>query len=212
MIEIVPAILTKSPDEFKEMLRAAEPYFLSVHLDIADGVFVPNTTIKGPEELASVHTPLKITVHLMVSKPEGVLGQWLDAAIESLIFHLESTNQMDELINKTRAGGKKVGIAINPDTPIESIMPFADKVDFVHFMTVNPGFYGSEFKEEVLNKIKNFNQKYPDIKISVDGGVDLTTARKLVESGVDVLIAGSYFFRQGRKMDEALENMKKSIY
>src|SRR3989344_1296120 len=211
MIEIVPAILTNSPDEFKEMLRVAEPYFSRVNLDIADGVFVPNTTIKGAEELASMHTPLKITVHLMVSKPEDVLRQWLDADIESLIFHLESTNQMDELINKTKTGGKKVGIAINPDTPTESIMPFVDRADFIHFMTVVPGFYGSEFKEEVLNKIKNFSQKYPDVEISVDGGIDLTTARMAVESGADILIAGSYFFRQGRNMDEALENMKKSI-
>lgn len=212
MVEIVPAILAKSPDEFKEMLRAVEPFFSRVHLDIADGIFVPNTTIKGAEELASIHTPLKITVHLMVSKPEDVLRQWLDADVESLIFHLESTDQMDKLINKTKAGGKKVGIAINPDTPIESIASFADMVDFVHFMTVDPGFYGSEFKEEVLNKIKNFRGKYPDIEISVDGGIDLTTARKVAESGADVLIAGSYFFRQGRNTDEALENMKKSLH
>ena len=211
MIEIVPSILTNSPDEFKEMLRAAEPYFSRVHLDIADGVFAPNTTIKGAEELASIHTPLKITVHLMVSKPEDVLRQWLDADIESLIFHLESTDQMDELINNTKAGGKKVGIAINPDTPTESLMPFVGKADFVHFMMVYPGFYGGEFKEEVLNKIKNFSQKYPDVEISVDGGIDLTTARMAVESGADILIAGSYFFRQGRNMEEALENMKKSI-
>src|SRR3989344_4519809 len=212
MIEIVPAILTKSPDEFKEMLWVAEPYFSRVHLDIADGVFVPNTTIKGAEELASIHTPLKITVHLMVSKPEDVLRQWLDADIESLIFHLESTNQMDELINKTKTGGKKVGIAINPDTPTESIMPFVDRADFIHFMTVVPGFYGSEFKEEVLNKIKNFSQKYPNIEIAVDGGIDLVTARKVVEAGADVLVVGSYFFKNGKDIGGSLKNMKKEVY
>lgn len=216
MIEIVPAILTNSPDEFNEMMHSVESHFTSVHLDIADGVFVPNTTIKGIEELESTSTPLKATVHLMVQRPENILDQWLNTRVEALIFHIESTKNIEELISKTKASGKRIGIAINPDTSVETIHSFVDKVDFVNFMTVDPGFYGSEFREGVLSKIKSFRQKYPKAEISVDGGINLTTARKVIEAGANILFAGSYFFppkadRQGQDIGEALENMKKAI-
>lgn len=211
MIEIVPAILTNSSDEFEEMIRSVEPHFSYVHLDIADGVFVPNTTIKGADELERAHTPLKTTVHLMVAGPENIIEQWLHTEVEAFILHIESTKQMDKLISDTKDRGKKVGIAINPDTPIEELTPFVDKVDFVNFMTVDPGFYGSEFRPEVLDKIKDFKRRYANVKISVDGGINPITARKAVEAGADILIAGSYFFRYGQDMNEALENMKKAI-
>ena len=211
MIQIVPSILTNSSEEFEKMMHLIEPHFSSVHLDIADGVFVPNTTIKGIDELEKTRTPLKMAVHLMVWEPENTLETWLNTGVETLIFHIESTGKMDELIIKTREKGKRVGIAINPDTSSEAVGPFVNKIDFVHFMTVNPGFYGSEFKEEVLGKIKDFSQQYPDIEIWVDGGIDLTTAKKVVESGADVLIVGSYFFKQSQDFGEALENMKKVV-
>ncbi|OGN15322.1 MAG: hypothetical protein A3J47_04155 [Candidatus Yanofskybacteria bacterium RIFCSPHIGHO2_02_FULL_43_22] len=212
MAEIVPAILTNSIDEFDEMMRSAETHFPNVHLDIADGIFVPNMTISGTEELERNRTPLIIIAHLMVANPENILKQWLHTRVDGLIFHIESTKKMDELIDKTKDKGKKVGIAINPDTPTEAVGPFIDKIDFVHFMTVNPGFYGSEFKEEVLNKIKNFSQKYPNIEIAVDGGIDLVTARKVVEAGADVLVVGSYFFKNGKDIGGSLKNMKKEVY
>lgn len=211
MIQIVPAILTNSPDEFNEMIHSVESHFISAHLDIADGIFVPNTTIKGIEELENIHTPLKVAVHLMVQGPENILDQWLNTRADGLIFHIESTKKMDELIIKTKASGKKVGIGINPDTPTEAIYPFVDKVDFAHFMTVDPGFYGSEFRKEVLSKIKSFRQKYPNVEIRVDGGIDPTTAKGVIEAGANVLVAGSYFFKQGQDIDEALENMKKAV-
>lgn len=211
MIQIIPAILTNSPDEFEKMIRQIEPYVTRVHLDIADGIFVPNTTIKGVEELESTHTSLKVTVHLMVQGPENILDQWLNTRAGGLIFHIESTKKMDELISKTKAVGKKVGIAINPDTPAEVIELFVDKVDFINFMTVDPGFYGSEFREEVLVKIKNFRQKNPEVEIWVDGGINLTTARQVIDAGADILVAGSYFFKQGQDINEALENMKKAV-
>lgn len=216
MVQIVPAILTNSPDEFEEMMHSVESHFSSVHLDIADGVFVPNTTIRGIDELERVHVPLKITVHLMVQGPENIVDRWLNIGVETLIFHIESTKKVDELISRIKDKGKRVGIAINPETPAELLDPFVGKVDLVHFMTVDPGFYGSEFREEVLNKIKNFSQQHPDVEIGVDGGINLTTARMVTEAGADVLAVGSYFFppevdRRGQDIDEALENMKKVV-
>lgn len=208
MIQIIPAILTNSPDELEKMIRQIEPYTTRAHLDIADGVFVSNTTIKGIEELESIHTPLKVTVHLMVQEPENVLDQWLNTGAEALIFHIESTKKMDELISRTKAGGKNVGIAINPDTPIEDVAPFVDRVDFMQFMTVDPGFYGSEFKESVLGKIKSFRQKYPDIEIRVDGGISPATAKEAIRAGADVLVSGSFIFKSG-DVGKAIEELKK---
>ena len=214
MIKILPSILTNSPDEFEEMIRLIQPHFLSAHLDIVDGIFAPNTTIGGINELKRSHTSLKITAHLMVSGPENVLPQWLVVdEVEALIFHVESTKQMEKLISETKAKDKKVGIAVNPDTLIEEIIPFVENVDFVHFMTVDPGFYGSEFKEEVLDKIRNFRKKYDDVEIRVDGGINPGSARKIVEAGANVLIVGSYFFKHGQGQDivSALENMERSV-
>jgi len=214
MIKIIPSILTNSPDEFEEMMRLIQPHFLSTHLDIADEIFVPNKTIEGINELERLHTSLKITVHLMVSEPEKILPQWLAVGeVEALIFHVESTKQMDKLISETKSKGNKVGIAVNPDTPIEEIIPFVENVDFVHFMTVDPGFYGSEFREEVLGKIRNFRKKYDDVEIRVDGGINPGSARKIVEAGANVLIVGSYFFRYGQGGDivSSLENMERSV-
>src|SRR3989344_9395136 len=198
MTEIVPAILTSDPDEFNEMLRSAEAHFSSVHLDIADGVFVPNTTISGIEELERIHTPLAIIVHLMVANPENILEQWLKTRVEVFIFHIESTAQMDELISRTQAAGKKAGVALNQSTPIQAVVPFVDKADFIQFMTVDPGFHGSEFREEVLDKIRRFREKHNKIEIRVDGGIDPDTARRVAETGADVLVVGSYFFKHGQ--------------
>lgn len=212
LVQIIPAILTKSSNEFEKMVHQIEPYTSRAHIDIADGIFVSNTTVKGIEELANTHTPLKIIVHLMVQGPEKIIDQWLNTSAEAFIFHIESTKKMDELISKTKAGGKKVGIGINPATPTEAIYPFVDKVDFVHFMTVDPGFYGNEFKAEVLDKIKSFRQKYPDIEIGVDGGINPATAKSVVEAGADVLVSGSFIFQSGNvgkaivELQEAVQN------
>jgi len=211
MVEIIPAILAKTPEEFSSMLKKTEPYTAKVHVDVADGVFVPNKTVDGIDEIKEAHTSLQITAHLMISKPENCLEQWLDTDVEALIFHVESTDQMEKLINETNARGKRVGIAINPDTSLDDILPFVEKCDFIHFLTVDPGFYGGEFKKEVLDKIRRFKKKYGKIEVRVDGGINPDTAKKAAEAGADVLIAGSYFFKQGLGINDAMENLKKAV-
>lgn len=187
---------------------AVEPYVERVHLDIADGIFVPNMTIAGFEEIEDVETDLKIAVHLMVSKPENHIVRWLETPVDQFIFHIEATDKAQEVIDKIKEAEKAVGIAINPQTPVRAIEPFIDQVDLVHFMTVEPGFYGSEFAESVLPKISDFHFYYPDKPIQVDGGVDLETAPKLIEAGATLLIAGSYIFKS-KKYAEAIEKLKK---
>jgi ribulose-phosphate 3-epimerase len=206
-IEIIPSILVKTREELVEKIVAVEPYADSVHLDIADGIFVPNITILGFEEAETVETDLKIGVHLMVSKPENHIVRWLKTPADEFVFHIEATQKAQEVIDAIKEADKLAGIAINPQTPTDRIEPFIDFIDFVHFMTVEPGFYGGEFVESVLDKIADFHYFYPDKPIQVDGGINPETAPKLIKAGASILIAGSYIW-ESKDIGKAIEELK----
>lgn len=210
MIEIIPAILTKDSGEFAEMVKEIKPFSKKIHLDIADGIFVPNKTIDGIEELNKIENGSDITVHLMIKNPEEQIDDWLKTSAVGYIFHIEATDKAGELIKIIKENKKTAGIALNPKTPIETVMPYIDQIDFVHFMTVEPGFYGSKFVEPVLDKISELRRLYPGLLISVDGGVTPETAPKLVKAGVNILISGSYIFKS-MDIGEAINNLKNSI-
>jgi len=207
MTEIIPSILVKTREEMVEKIIAVEPYVERVHLDIADGIFVPNITISGFEEVEDIETDLKIGVHLMVSKPENHIVRWLETQADKFIFHIEATERAQEVIDKVKEADKEVGIAINPSTSISAIEPFIDQIDLVHFMTVEPGFYGGEFLESVLPKIADFHFYYPDKPIEVDGGVDPETLPGLIKAGANLLVTGSYIFKS-KDTAKAIEKMK----
>ena len=210
MIEIIPAILTKDSSEFADMVKEIMPFSKKIHLDIADGVFVPNKTIGGIEELKAVEGGLEITVHLMIKNPEEQISDWLKTSGVGYVFHIEATEKAGELIKIIKENKKRVGIALNPQTPIETVMPYIDQIDFVHFMTVEPGFYGSKFVEPVLDKISELRRLYSGMIISVDGGVTPETAPKLVKAGVNILISGSYIFKSS-DIGEAMKNLEKAV-
>lgn len=189
---------------------AVEPYVERVHLDIADGIFVPNLTIAGPEEVDTLETNLKIGVHLMVSKPENHVARWLETSVDKIIFHIEATQLVQEAINAAKDGDRSIGIALNPKTPVSRIEPYIDQIDFVHFMTVEPGFYGGEFMESVVDKISDFHYFYPDKSIEVDGGVNSETAPKLIAAGAGILVVGSHIFESG-DVGKAIENLKNVV-
>ncbi len=208
MIEIIPAILVKNREELLEKITAMEAHAERVHLDIADGIFVPNMTILGFEEMESIDTNLKTEVHLMVSKPENHIVRWLETPADRFIFHIEATNKAQEVIDAIKESEKMVGIALNPQTSIAKIEPFIDQIDFVHFMTVEPGFYGSKFVDSVVEKIKDFHFYYPDKPIEIDGGVTLETAPKLIEAGAEMLAVGSYIW-ESKNQAEAIKKLKE---
>lgn len=210
MIEIIPSILVKTKEELLEKISAVEQLAEWVHLDIADGIFVPNMTMAGFSEIETIETTLKFRVHLMVSKPENHIVRWLRTPAESFTFHVESTSQVMEVIEKIREAEKEVGLTLNPETPLSAIEPYINEIDFVHFMTVSPGFYGGEFVEDVLDKMSDCHYFYPDKPIMVDGGVTPETAPKLVQAGANILVAGSYIFKDGNPA-KALEELKNSI-
>ena len=210
MVEIIPSILVKTKEEFLNKILAVESLTERIHLDIADGIFVPNMTISGFEEVESIETSLKIEAHLMVSKPENHVIRWLETQVDSLIFHIEATQKATEVIEKAKEADRRIGVALNPETPISALAAFIDQIDFVHFMTVEPGFYGGQFVESVLDKMSDFHYFYPDKPISVDGGVNLETAPKLIQAGANTLIVGSYIWNS-KDVTQAIEEIKKNV-
>lgn len=227
MIEIIPAILTKDSGEFFDMFEKARRFSQKIHLDIADGVFVPNKTIGGIEEMKQIGTQpirasllnnirslfsgrIETTVHLMIANPENSINEWLKTPASGYIFHIEATEKPQEMISILKKSGKKIGIAINPKTPVDIVTPYLDRVREVHFMTVEPGFYGSKFEDSVVQKIADFHKLYPNILISVDGGVTPETAPRLTKAGATMLISGSYIFKSA-DIGEAIRELERVI-
>ena len=158
MIEIIPTILVKKFEKIKERIKTVEPYVSWVHLDIMDGIFTSNSTWNSPKDLKKIGTKMKLEAHLMVQKPENVINDWLKV-LDRIIIHYESKIDnkdlvIQKLIKKVHKKNKQIGLAISPDTPVNTVMPFLKKLDLVLIMTVNPGRGGQKFQEKTLEKIK----------------------------------------------------------
>jgi ribulose-phosphate 3-epimerase len=208
MIEIIPSILAKTSEELEMLLRKVEPYVDRVHLDIGDGDFVPTKTISGYEELIKMDTKVQFDVHLMVSQPEDQMYFWYKTKAERFLIHAETDHGHANLINQIHLNGRKVGLVLNPETQVEKIAELIDDVDFVQFMTVHPGFYGSEFVESVVNKIMEFHGQYPSVPVMVDGGVNPETILRLVAVGVTNFVVGSYLV-ESQDVGKAIEELNK---
>lgn len=191
-MEIIPSILVKTREEFEARVRLIESHFPSAQLDVADGIFVPNTTYDGFADVESLETPLMYGVHLMVSKPENHVTRWLELPrVNEICFHVEATTKHLEMISAVRESDASLGIVLNPKTPWKDIEPCVDLVDFVQFMTVEPGFNSAPFVPEVIEKISDFHFNYPDKPIYVDGGVTPDNVDQLSAAGVSRCMVGS---------------------
>ncbi|TSC90542.1 MAG: ribulose-phosphate 3-epimerase [Parcubacteria group bacterium Gr01-1014_2] len=205
-MKIIPAILAKTPEEFETMVREVEPYTDLVHLDIADEGFVPNKTIDGFKELEKINTKLNFEVHLMVNNPENIIDNWLNTKASRFLVHAEAVSDFDFLINKINMAGREVGCVFNPKTGFSVIDSYVHRINVFQFMTVVPGFYGSPFLPEVLDKIRDFHIRYPDKLIQVDGGMNPETIKLVETSGATSAAVGSYIF-QSNNVKEALESL-----
>jgi ribulose-phosphate 3-epimerase len=170
-----------------------------LHIDIMDGHFVPNLTF-GPGIVAALRPLSKLffDVHLMLSNPDKHIDSFLNAGADLVSVHIEPDYDHAAVLARIRARGKRNGLVLNPGTPASAIEPFLDKVDMILAMTVQPGFGGQSFHHEVLAKVAQINawrhDRQLDIRIEVDGGVDLQTARLCREAGADTFVAGTAFF------------------
>lgn len=170
-----------------------------IHCDVMDGHFVENISFGSAfVEAAARHTDLPLDVHLMITNPDRYLDRYLPVAA-SVNIHLESDSDVPETLRRIRAAGKKAGLAINPHTPIGSIDPYLGQFDILLVMTVEPGFGGQPFMEDMLPKIRDAAETGKraglDFRITVDGGINIETGRKCRDAGADVLVAGTSVFR-----------------
>ena len=172
-----------------------------VHLDVMDGHFVPNLTF-GPPIVSSIRpsTTLPLDAHLMVSRPDDWIQGFAEAGVDSLTVHVEACTHLHRTLQQIRRAGLKTGVSLNPHTSLSAIDHVLEEVDLVLLMTVNPGFGGQDFIPTMLPKIETLRERIERLGtqtyLQVDGGINPTTARSVVDAGANVLVAGSAVFRQ----------------
>ena len=191
----VPAILTDDPVVLEKLVHQTETFTSYAQFDIMDGQFVPSRSVTC-EHIAGLKTKLSWEAHLMVLHPEDFLEDFRKAGAEKIVFHYEATPSPQETISLIRNLGMGAGLAVNPETPNSSIAPLVGELDSVLFLSVNPGFYGSKFIPEVLDKIADFRRAYPDLEIGIDGGIKEGNIAEIARSEVDVIYIGSAIFMQ----------------
>lgn len=191
-MEIIPAVLAKTTQELADIKNKLEWYSGPLHIDIGDGQLVSTVTV-GREEISQAFPNRPLQLHLMVDEPENVVSLWLDMPnLQSIIFHIEATDKASEIIDTIHQAGKRSSVAIKPETDIELLEPLIGKANFFHFMTVDPGNYGGQFQERVIQKISDFRNHHAEVAVSVDGGVTPENAKMLIEAGAMNLVVGSY--------------------
>ncbi len=203
MIELAPSILSADFARLAEQTRAAaEGGATLLHVDVMDGHFVPNITI-GPPVVASLRkaTDLPLDVHLMIENPDQFIPAFVDAGADWISVHQEACVHLNRSLELTRSRGARVGVVINPATPVETLSEVLDLVDFVLVMSVNPGFGGQKFIPSSVGKIERLAalraQAGRGFRIEVDGGIALNTVASVVRAGAEVLVAGNAVFGAG---------------
>ena len=198
--KIIPAIIAKSQEEFEEKINKVKDFVEIIQLDFMDAKFVPNSSIDFDFKLPS--SDCEFEAHLMINDPIG----WVEKhyrKVDTVLAHFESCKEPGKVIDFVKKKGKKVGFVLNPETPISLIESYFDDIDQVLIMTVNPGFYGSPFLVEMLDKIKELRKKCPNLDIEVDGGITDKTIGLVDKAGTNLFVSGSYIVKS--------DNVKKSV-
>ena len=200
MKKILPSILSADFANLERDVRELEQIGIDMfHIDVMDGNFVPNISFGFPIiEAIRSKTDKIFDCHLMIARPEEYVERFCNAGCDMVSFHIEATNHADRVIQIIKNSGKKAGIVLNPQTPIESAKYLLPKLDYVLIMTVNPGFGGQKFIPEMLEKIEELakirEEKGYSFLIQVDGGVNVETSKLCRDKGADLLVCGSFLF------------------
>ena len=200
MVKIAPSMLAADFLHLEKDLRIVNENADLFHLDIMDGVFVPNISYGFPvvEAIAS-EAEKPLDVHLMIVQPEKYIERFARLGVTMLSFHLNATDKPAQGLLHIREAGMKAGLVINPDMPVESLFPYLHLCDYVLIMSVYAGFGGQKFIEETYERIRTLKAEIDrqglDVKIEVDGGVSPANAAQLVAAGAEILVAGSAVFK-----------------
>lgn len=207
-IIVAPSLLAADFSDLKNEIDKVEKAGAEyLHLDVMDGAFVPNISFGAPIISAiRKHSNLIFDVHLMIENPDRFIKDFVEAGADIITVHAEATKHLNRTLQLIKSYGKKVGISLNPSTPVEMIKYELKNIDMVLIMTVNPGFGGQSFIENMTDKIKELRTLDKNIDIEVDGGINAETGKKVKEAGANILVAGSYIFNGDYK--ERIDSLK----
>ena len=200
-IQISPSILSADFSQLgNEIKRLEEGGADMIHVDVMDGHFVPNLTI-GPPVIKALRKKcsIKFDVHLMISPVHKYIEAYSDAGADIITIHPEATENLEESISKIKSLNKKVGVSLNPESKIDLIANYLEKIDLILIMSVNPGFGGQKFMPGVLDKVKQLkkiqSEKNLNFDIEIDGGINFDNCQLAIEAGANILVSGTTVFK-----------------
>jgi len=208
-IKIAPSILGANYGDLNHYLQTLEPFSDMFHVDVMDGNFVPNLSI-GAMVVESIRTTIPLDCHLMINNPDKYIADFAKAGAHIITIHAEASKDLKKDIELIQSFNCLAGVSINPKTPVKKIEKVLPLIDMVLIMSVEPGFGGQKFMAEVLPKIQEIRDKYPNLDIEIDGGIDHKTAPLAKAVGANVFVAGSYILKADNPKEAALK-LRKSV-
>jgi ribulose-phosphate 3-epimerase len=216
-LKIAPSILNADFGHLADAIQHAEAGGADwVHVDVMDGLFVPNLTL-GPMVVEAIRraTPLPLDVHLMIDDPRRYVARFRDAGADWLTIHLEADRHPHRTLGQIRELGTKAGLALNPGTPVALVEDLVEQLDLLLIMSVNPGFGGQPFIPTALEKLRQAQrllaERNPACELEVDGGVNQTNAAAIARAGASVVVAGSFVFLEGDSPEANIAALRRAL-